>query len=263
MLGRRGPAQAAFTNPEVRELGELVDADIIISPADVDLDEGSAAWLASDDADATNRRNVANFVDFAGRTPEGKNKRVVLRFLASPIDIIGTDKVEAIEIGRNEIFTDGAGATRARDTGERETLECGLILRSIGYLGTGIGDVPHDHERGVIRNKGGRVVDGNDHQVLGLYTAGWIKRGPSGVIGTNKKDAQETIDNLFEDLRHDKIPAREGDPDWLPRTLAERSVDPVSFERWGKINAAEVAAGEPLGRPRVKFVRVADMLGVE
>ena len=157
VLGRRGPAQAAFTNPEVRELGELLDADIIIDPADVALDAVSAKFMESDEADLTNRKNMDSFTEFAQRPPEGKNKRVVLKFFRSPVAIEGDGRVERIVVGNNEIYEDHSGAMRARDTGERETLECGLVLRSIGYSGVEIEGIPHDHERGVVRNSEGRI----------------------------------------------------------------------------------------------------------
>ena len=155
ILGRRGPAQAAFTNPEVRELGELVDADVHIDPADVELDEASRAFLDSDAADVTNRKNVESFTEFAGRERSGKPKRVELRFLRSPVEIHGDDKVEAITVGVNELVPRRrrracAPATRARP----RRIECGMVLRSIGYLGTGIEGVPHDARAGVIPNGG-------------------------------------------------------------------------------------------------------------
>ena len=145
LLGRRGPAQAAFTNPEVRELGELVDADVIVHPEQVELDDASSQFLESDQADATNRKNHEVFSGYAAAGAAGKDKRVELRFLRSPIEILGTDRVEGIVVGINELFIDEAGAVRARDTGERETIECGLVLRSIGYLGTGIDGSPTIH----------------------------------------------------------------------------------------------------------------------
>jgi ferredoxin--NADP+ reductase len=138
VLGRRGPAQAAFTNPEVRELGEMVDADIDIDPVEMELDELSREWLDSDDADPTNRRNVDIFTDFSQRDPEGKNRRIVMRFLRSPVEIQGDGRVERIVIGKNELQRDDSGRIRAVDTGEREEIECGLVLRSIGYKGVPI-----------------------------------------------------------------------------------------------------------------------------
>ena len=262
VLGRRGPAQAAFTNPEVRELGEMVDADIDVDPAEMELDALSREWLDSDDADPTNRRNVEIFTEFSLRRPEGKNKRIVMRFLRSPVEIQGDGKVERIVVGKNELQRDERGRIRAVDTGERETIECGLVLRSIGYKGVPIDGVPFDEGRGLIHNDGGRVHDGSGEQVPGLYAVGWIKRGPSGVIGTNKKDAQETVDKLFEDLEAEAIPEAEltGDRGAIEALLSERKPDHVTFEGWRAIDAAEVEAGKPHGRPRVKFCRVEELV---
>jgi ferredoxin--NADP+ reductase len=261
VVGRRGPAQAAFTNPEVRELGELVDADIVIDPAQCELDTVSREWLDSDDADPTNRRNVEIFTDFSGREPEGKRKRVVMKFLRSPVAIEGDGRVERIVLAVNELQRDEGGAIRARDTGERETLECGLVLRSIGYRGVGLEGLPFDHGRATIANEGGRVVDPDSgEQVPGQYVVGWIKRGPSGVIGTNKKDALETVANLYEDLEGDRIPAPSGEAEPIEALLAERAPDHVEWTDWELIDTAEQERGRPHGRPRVKFARIEEML---
>jgi ferredoxin--NADP+ reductase len=263
ILGRRGPAQAAFTNPEVRELGEMARADIEIEPAEVELDELSEEWLDSDDASPTNRRNVEIFTEFSQREPEGKEKRIVLRFLRSPVEIQGNGKVERVVVARNELYRDDSGAIRARDTGERETIECGMVLRSIGYKGVPVDGAPFDERKGVIPNEGGRVKDPEaGEQVPGLYATGWIKRGPSGVIGTNKKDGQETVDNLFADLEAGNIPEAPlaADRDATEALLNERKPDHVTFEGWEAIDAAEVERGKPHGRPRVKFCRVEEMV---
>ena len=261
VLGRRGPAQAAFTNPEVKELGEMEDADVIVDPADVELDPASQAYIESDEADKTTRVNVEILREFAQRQPSDKRKRIALRFLRSPVEIKGDGKVESITIGRNELVEEG-GALRARDTGEREELECGLILRSVGYTGIPIEGVPFDEKRGLILNEGGHVLDSHDagHRT-GHYTAGWIKRGPSGVIGTNKKDALETVQHLLADVADGKLlePANPA-PAAVEELLAERGIRYVSFEDWQAIDQAEVGRGEPHGRPRVKFVRVEEML---
>jgi ferredoxin--NADP+ reductase len=150
---------------------------------------------------------------------------------------------------------------RAVDTGERETLDCGLVLRSIGYKGVPIEGIPFDEGAGTISNEAGRVHD-DGTQVPGLYAVGWIKRGPSGVIGTNKKDAQETVDQLFADLEAGAIPDSElaGDRGAIEALLAERKPDHVTFEGWQAIDAAEVEAGKPQGRPRVKFCRVDELV---
>jgi len=261
VLGRRGPAQAAFTNPEIKELGEMEDADVIVDPADVELDPASRAFIESDEADKTSRVNVETVGNFAQRQPAGKERRVVLRFLRSPVEISGDGKVEKIVIGRNELVDEG-GTLRARDTGEREELACGLVLRSVGYTGIPIEGVPFDERKGLILNEGGRVLDSHDggHRI-GHYTAGWIKRGPSGVIGTNKKCAQETVGNLLDDIRSGALLDPESpDPSAVDELLRERGVRFVSFEDWEAIDQAEVGRGEPHGRPRVKFVRVEEML---
>jgi ferredoxin--NADP+ reductase len=261
ILGRRGPAQAAFTNPEVRELGELTDADIVIEPSEVKLDEASRDYVESDDCDPTNRRNVEIFTGFAKRPPEGKPKRLVMRFCCSPVEIKGDGRVEGLVIGSNELYRDDSGAIRARDTGEREELECGLVLRSIGYKGVGLEGIPFDTERGVIPNEAGRVTElDSGERTAGHYAVGWIKRGPSGVIGTNKKDAQDTVDSLFEDLDAGRVPEREPTDPPIEELLAERAGDHVTYLGWQAIDRAEVAAGEPHGRPRVKFCSVAEMV---
>lgn len=261
VLGRRGPAQAAFTNPEIRELGEMEDADVVVDPAEAELDPASQAYLESEQADKTTRVNVETVQEFAARQPAGKRRRIVLRFLRSPVEIEGEGKVERIAIGRNELVDEG-GTLRARDSGEREELECGLVLRSVGYTGVPIEGVPFDERRGLILNEGGRVLDSHDagHK-LGHYTAGWIKRGPSGVIGTNKKCAQETVDHLLADAREGRLMAPPSpEPGAVEELLGERGVRFVSFEDWQAIDQAEVGRGEPHGRPRVKFVRVEEML---
>jgi len=263
VLGRRGPAQAAFTNPELRELGEMVDADIDVDPAEVELDDLSREYLESDEADITTRKNVEIFTEFSQREPEGKSRRIVLRFLRSPVEIQGDGKVERIVVARNELHRDDSGAIRPRDTGERETIECGVVFRSIGYKGIGLDGVPFDDRRGVIPNDGGRVVDPESgEQAPGQYAVGWIKRGPTGVIGTNKKDAQETVDNLVADASAGRLPSPAGaaDPESVVQLLSERGPDAVSFEGWRAIDDAEQERGKPLGRPRLKFVRLDEML---
>ncbi|MGA8746133.1 MAG: FAD-dependent oxidoreductase [Solirubrobacterales bacterium] len=261
VLGRRGPAQAAFTNPEIKELGEMEDADVIVDPAEVELDSASEAYLASEQADKTTRVNVETLREFSKRQPTGRRKRIVLRFLASPVEIEGDGKVERIVIGRNQLIEEG-GTLRARGTGEREVLECGLVLRSVGYTGVPIEGVPFDEKRGLILNEGGRILDSHDagHKV-GHYTAGWIKRGPSGVIGTNKKDALETVGHLLADVETQTLmQPHSPEPTAVEELLAERGIRYVSFEDWQAIDQAEVGRGEPHGRPRVKFIRVEEML---
>ena len=243
MLGRRGPAQAAFTPPELQELGELAGADVIVDPADLVLDAASEAALEHDRERV--RRNVDILNEYAGKAPEGKPRRIVLRFLVSPLAILGEGKVEAIEIVKNELVEED-GRIAARPTGETETIECGLVLRSVGYRGVPLPGVPFDERANLIPNEGGRVLGAER-----TYCAGWIKRGPSGVIGTNKKDAVETVEHLLADAAEGKL-VRPGSGT-LEELLDAKGVDYVEYEGWQAIDAAERAAGEPRGRPRVKL----------
>ncbi len=262
VLGRRGPAQAAFTNPEVRELGEMMDADVIVDPADAALDEVSREWLNSDEAGPTNRRNVELFAGFSKLEPEGKRRRIVLRFGCSPVEIRGNGRVESLVIGRNELVRDDSGSIRAVDTGEREEIECGLVLRSIGYRGVELEGLPFDAGRGVVPNDHGRAVDPETgEQLPRIYVVGWIKRGPSGVIGTNKKDALDTVTALLSDVKAGEVadPPDLATGDAVNEWVRERVPAAVEFAGWKAIDAAEVAAGEAHGRPRVKFVRIPDM----
>ena len=260
VLGRRGPAQAAFTNPEVRELGELTDADVFVDRAAVAADETSAAFLDSDAADATNRKNLESFTEFSEREPGGKPKRVELRFLRTPLEIQGDGRVERIVAAVNRLEVDESGAVRARATDETETIECGMVLRSIGYLGTGIDGVPYDAAAGVIPNERGRVTGDGSKPHPGHYVVGWIKRGPTGVIGTNKKDAQETIETLLEDAAAGTLPERDAGADALPALLAERGVDFIEYDGWQEIDALEQERGAAAGRPRIKLTAFEELL---
>jgi ferredoxin/flavodoxin---NADP+ reductase len=237
VVGRRGPVQAAWTPVEVGELGELAGADILVDPAQLELDAESAAEL--DAAPPTVKRNVQHLRDYAERSPAGKPRAIRLRFLASPVSIVGAERVEGIELVRNEL-ADG----RAVATDETEAVPCGIVFRSVGYRGVELPGVPFDEGSGTIPNEGGRVR-------AGLYVAGWIKRGPSGVIGTNKKDATETVGLVLEDVRSGALRAASGED--LEELLSERGVDHVMYAGWEAIDATERAAGEPAGRPRVKL----------
>jgi ferredoxin--NADP+ reductase len=257
VLGRRGPAQAAFTTPELRELGELTQADVIVDPAEAELDPGSAAWL--EQAHATNRKNVEVIQAYAQRTPSGKPKRVVLRFLRSPLGIRGdANGVSEIVVARNELKAAEDGSMRAVQTDDTETISCGLVLRSIGYRGTAIDGVPFADHVATVAHEGGRVIEPNGTQLPGVYATGWIKRGPTGVIGTNKKCAYETVDHLLEDAAAGTLPEPAKDAEDFERLLDE--LDAVDYEGWGRIDEYERARGERQGRPRVKLTSVAELL---
>jgi ferredoxin/flavodoxin---NADP+ reductase len=260
VLGRRGPAQAAFTNPELLELGEMTDADILVDPGDAELDPLSRAYLESDEVHGTVKKNVTIIGEYAQRVPEGKRRKIVLRFLVSPVEILGEDRVEGIRICHNELAQDESGQIRPRAKDTTEEISCGLVFRSIGYRGTPIAGVPFDERRAVIPNDGGRILDG-ETQVTGEYAVGWIKRGPTGIIGTNKRDAQETVDNVLADLDAGRLldPA-DPDRDSLDALIAERRPDAVSYAGWQAIDDAERSAGEPQGRPRVKLCSFDELL---
>jgi ferredoxin/flavodoxin---NADP+ reductase len=238
MVGRRGPAQAAFTTPELIELGELAGADVIVDPADLE---------GAEPHDTNSERNLAVLREYAARVPSGKKRRLVLRFFRSPTAILGEDFVTGIELVRNTLDEN----ERAVPTGETETLDCGVVFRSVGYRGVALPGVPFDESTGTIPNKGGRVGDRS-------YVAGWIKRGPSGVIGTNKKDATETVELLLADLRD--VPRRGRTADDVDAVLLERGARPVIYEGWTAIDERERSAGEPHGRPRIKLCSWEELL---
>jgi ferredoxin/flavodoxin---NADP+ reductase len=249
VLGRRGPVQAAWTSTELGELGDLAGADVVVDPAELELDPTSGAELEA--ASNVVQRNVEILREFEGRTPSGKPRSIRLRFRVSPVAILGDERVEAVEIAHNRLEPDGRGSVRAVSTEEREVLPCGIVFRSVGYRGIGLPGVPFDESTGTIPNDGGRVLSEGGAPIPGLYCAGWIKRGPTGVIGTNKKDATETVELLVEDARAGRLPQRgDGVIDGL---LAERDIEVVMYVGWEAIDAVERSRGEPHGRPRVKL----------
>ncbi|HEV8440117.1 MAG TPA: FAD-dependent oxidoreductase [Methylomirabilota bacterium] len=263
LLGRRGPAQAAFTNPEVRELGELADADVMALPEEVELDEPSRAAIeASQDRAAMKKVEILK--GYVARTPSGKPKKLIIRFLVSPVELIGNEagEVVAMRLVRNKLEATAAGTLQAKPTGEFETLPVGLVFRSVGYRGVALPGVPFHDSWGVILNEKGRVLDPDTKQpVVGQYAAGWIKRGPSGVIGTNKPDAAQTVACMMEDLAAGRIlEPEEPEAAAARRMMSERQPRCVSYEDWLKLNELEVSRGRAGGRPRMKFTRVEDML---
>lgn len=262
MLGRRGPAQAAFTNPELKEFGELEGVDPVIDPADLELDEVSLSALASDKM-AT--RNVDLLRAYAARTERSARRQIVMRFLSSPAELIGTDgRVSAVKIERNRLAPDNAGGLRARGTGQYETISAGLVLRSVGYRGIPLPGIPFDESAFTIPNIGGRVLSNDGQDVLpGLYTVGWIKRGPSGVIGTNKADAVATVGCMVEDLA--ALPGIDDamrDPAQAEAFVRSRKPNYVNRDGWKKLDAHETARGAEQGRPRVKVTSVDEMLAI-
>jgi ferredoxin/flavodoxin---NADP+ reductase len=244
IIGRRGPVQAKFTTKELRELGELANADVIVRPDDLQLDEASEEAVKND---AVVRRNLDVLRGWSERTPEGRSRRLHIRFLLRPVGIIGQGAVTGMDLARGHL--DGHG--RANDTGKSMTLPAQMVLRSVGYRGIPMPGLPFDEEKGIIPNLFGRILrDGAP--APGEYVAGWIKRGPSGIIGTNKHDANETVRCLFEDIA--RLPSPEArEPDGVIDLLRQRRVRVVPWEGWEAIEALEIASGRARGARQVKL----------
>ena len=247
IVGRRGPLQAPFTTLELRELGDLEglgDVDVIVDPADF-------ADISDEDVEAagkTVRNNIKVLRGYAEREPRGAKRRIVFRFRTSPIEIKGEGRVESIVLGHNELVDDN-GRIVAKDTGQREEVPAQLVVRAVGYRGVPTPGLPFDDRSGTIPHANGRI-EGRRNE----YVVGWIKRGPTGVIGTNKKDSQDTVDTLLSDLSGGDLADVDADySEKLVEWLLERQPKLITDDHWKLINEHERAAGEPLGRPRVKL----------
>lgn len=240
MVGRRGPVEAKFTNVELREMGHLTNAAAIIDPADLP-DEVTGEW--SDRDRRLRERNLESLRGFSAADRDGKAKSVHFTFYAKPVEILGDDTVTGIRLEQTRVI-DG----RAEGTGEFFEISCGLVVPAIGYVLEPPQDIPFDEKTGTIRNDDGRVADG-------IYVAGWAKRGPTGVIGTNKPDGQNAAALLLDDKKQGTKPGR----DAFEAKLRERDIRWVDFAAWKKIDDAEVG-NAPEGAPREKFVTARDML---
>ena len=263
MLGRRGPAQAAFTNPEIRELTSIEGCDLVVSPADLELDEVNQEFLAGV-KEPTFQRNVDIL---KAQIPKGlgsQPKKIHARFFTSPLEVLGTDRVEGLRLETNRLVKDEKGAFRAQGTGETEEIAIQLLFRSIGYLGHPLAGLPFDERSGIVPNADGRVLDpASGRPIPRLYVAGWIKRGPNGVIGTNKPDAIGTVKLMREDLAAlDALEGFQPGSEAILRLLEAKNLRYVTFPDWQRIDAIEVEMGKPAGRPRVKFAAVEEMLAV-
>jgi ferredoxin--NADP+ reductase len=262
ILGRRGPAQAAFTPPEIKEMGEFADADVTVSKEEASVDpEDMAALEESGDKNAL--KNVATIQEYSERTIEGKSKLLTIRFLVSPTELIGEDgHVTGIRLVKNKLVR-GDGAVWPEATDEEEVIPVGMVFRSVGYLGQPLPNIPYNEKKGTILNEQGRVVDDSGNAVTGLYTAGWIKRGPTGVIGTNKTCAQETVACMVEDLKAGRINIPEdASVEGAKALIAERQADSISYDEWLNLDGVEVSRGEAAGRPRIKFTNIEEMVKV-
>jgi ferredoxin--NADP+ reductase len=262
VLGRRGPAQAAFTSAELRELGRLDGVDLRVDPDEVELDPLSNRWLA-EQGTFTARKNVDLLREFAERAPRaGAERSIMLRFLRSPVEIRGEGRVEEMDVRRNEIVVADDGSLRPRAADDAvETIECGLVLRSVGYRAVPLPGVPFDERSFILPNEGGRVLTPDGEPVPGVYAVGWIKRGPTGILGTNKRDAEETVACLAEDLASGSLRAPESaGPEEIDALLAERKPDLVTIDGWRAIDSDELRRGEEAERPRVKLASRDELL---
>jgi ferredoxin--NADP+ reductase len=263
LLGRRGPAQAAFTNPELKELGELQDTDVVVDGDEVALDELTRAALERNPDRATTRK-IEILQGFARQRPAGRNRSLIVRFLVSPVALLGNDAgdVVALRLVRNTLYATATGTLQARATDRFEELPVGLVFRSVGYKGVPLPGVPFNDQWGVILNDRGRVLDVDTKRpVTGEYTAGWIKRGPTGVIGTNKPDAAETVACMIEDLANEaSLHPAEPTVAAAERLVRQRQSSYFTFADWRRLDALEVSRGRIGGRPRIKFTSVAEML---
>ncbi|MBH0780975.1 FAD-dependent oxidoreductase [Nocardia bovistercoris] len=259
ILGRRGPLQAAYTSPEFLALAHLHGIDVIVDGADLDLDHASRTLLDDPDVEPSLKLKYTLAEEYAGAARNEGNKRIVFRYLTSPTAVHGDERVESIEFVHNELF-ERDGQLVARATDRVETLETGLVLRSIGYKGSPIPDLPFDDARGVVPNEHGRVTGADGSPVSGVYVSGWIKRGPRGVIGSNRVDSEETVEHLIADFIAGRLPTPTADRTALKTLLNQRQPDLVDREGWKAIDTAEKTAGKSGGRPRVKITTLEDLL---
>lgn len=263
LFARRGPVQAACTTPELRELGELEGVDVVVDPRDLDLDPASAEQLARSD-DRTPARNLEILHSWAERKSSGAPRTIVLHFNVSPVELTGTHRVEEMELVRNRLEADARGGVRAVATSERQRIPVGLLFRSVGYRGLPLEGLPFDERRGLIPNVEGRVVEqpGSTTAVPGVYVCGWIKRGPQGVIGTNKSCAAATVDQLLADVTAGVIQPAPSSQSPIDDLLRERGVAVTSWGDWLSLDQAEQERGAAAGRPRDKVTSVAEMLEI-
>ncbi len=259
VLARRGPLQAACTPVELRELTQMEAADLVVQERDLIVDPVSSALVEAGEVDRQSAKNLTVLVDGALREPRAGRKTISLRFFSSPLEFQGDQRVEAVRIGRNVLTRSDTGRVSVKPTGEEEIMETDVVFRAIGYLVAPIAGVPYDPERKRIPHTLGQVLAGPDGTAVpGLFVAGWAKRGPSGVIGTNKPDASETVASLLAAWRAGTLPTpTEGD---VVTLLEAHGVRYVTYEDWKLLDSLEIEAGEREGRPRVKFTDVAAML---
>lgn len=259
VVGRRGPAQAKFTSKELKEFGELADCAPVVDPKELVLNPASISELEDKD-NAGGKKDYELFQGFAENPPVNQARRVHFTFCKSPVEITGKDRVEKLKLELNRLSGEPFSQA-AQGTGEFMELDCGILFRSIGYRGVPVPGVPFDEKRGVIPNRDGRVVE-DDKPVEQLYVSGWIKRGATGIIGTNKPDSVATVASLLEDTGKLGATGEKGGAEAALRLLNERGIRYVSFFDWEKIDRAEIERGQSRDKPREKYTRIEEMLGL-
>jgi ferredoxin/flavodoxin---NADP+ reductase len=251
LLARRGPAYARFTTPELREMADLDDVDLLVDAADLELDPASELAIGMS---RVARRNVDVLRGWADRPPSGAPRRIHFRFWTRPVEILGSERVEGVAVERTAIDAGGELVGQGR----QERLAAQAVFRAVGYAGRSLQGLPFDDESAVVPNDEGRVAGADQ---VGTYVAGWIKRGPTGVIGTNKSDAAQTVRSLLADAAQ-LPPPPEPHPDVVTDLLGRRGVRYLRWDQWLLLDAHETAEGTRRGRPRLKVCSVDDMLAI-
>jgi ferredoxin--NADP+ reductase len=265
LLGRRGPAQAAFSTKEIQEIAALPDSDTVVSEQDVDVDDVTAKWL-TEGAPKAAQRNLTFLTELAEKGDGSHKRKVRCRFLVSPVEVLGeAGKVGGVRLERGELYTDDYGVPRPKGTGQHDQEEIQLLFAAIGYRGTELPGVPFDQRRSIIPNIDGRVVTGPDSEdvVPNQYVVGWAKRGPTGLIGTNSPDSKATVEVMIEDLRDRRAaPLPDGDEKTIVTLLGERGVDFVTYQDWKNLDQHEVELGKASGSIRRKLTSVEEIMAV-
>ncbi len=257
LIGRRGPVQAAFTQLEIKELGELDDCDVQISETDLQLNPESQEEL-DDPKNNKARKNMAILEAFSNRPKQNKRKTIVIHFFKSPTEIKGDNTVTGLTLETNKLQGE-AGQQKARGTGQTSPLPCQLIFRSVGYRGIPMPGLPFDDKKGILPNENGRLINEDNTPMIGVYAVGWIKRGPSGVLGSNKPDSTDTVKTLFSDLQS-LTPCKTPSTQPLLDKLDDKEIPVVTFDDWKQIDNEEKQRGEKTGKPREKFTSSKEIL---
>jgi len=262
VVGRRGPAQAAYTNPEILALLSHEGIDVIIDQTEAATDDITQTILDDRRTESSVRAKVRSAQEAATRIASGARKRLVLRYLHSPVKFDGREgRLDSVTLVRNRLELLEDGTVVAVRTSTTEEMKANIVFRSVGYRGSSVSDVPFDDHQGIIPNLDGKVIDPHTGEPLpGVYVTGWIKRGPTGVIGTNKQCAGQTVDQLLQDHLRGDLTAPIHPAGSVRTLIAERCPDAIGFDEWGRVDTAEQAAGAALSRPRVKFVDTESIL---